>query len=443
VKTKLYLLNIAFLIVLSLFTTLTNADTGDSLREAEDKRVSRMQWWKEARFGMFIHWGIYSVPAGVYKGKPIKGSGEWLMDHGKIPIPEYEEFAKQFNPQKFDAEEWVKIAKGAGMKYIVITSKHHDGFSLWDSKVSGYDVIDFAPFKRNILRELEQACEKEGIRLCFYYSIMDWHHPDAKGDRFPKYREEYMKPQLKELLTDYGNIGVLWFDGEWIGEWTESQGKDLYSFLHKIKPDLIINNRIGKGRIGMQGMSKSPDSAGDFGTPEQEIPATGLPGVDWESCMTMNDTWGYRSDDHRWKSAQQLIHQLVDITSKGGNFLLNVGPTAEGLIPQPSVERLTTIGEWLRTNGEAIYGTNVSLLDKPSWGRYTTKTGRIYAHILNWPKDAIIIIPTRTLQVSKVYLLADKEQNNLKTATTDQGLVISLPGEAPDSIDTVVVIEYK
>ncbi len=421
----------------------TRADEGNSVSETQQQRDVRMRWWREARFGMFIHWGVYSVPAGVHKGKPVGGIGEWIMSKGQIPILEYEEYAKQFNPQKFDAETWVKLAKGAGMKYIVITSKHHDGFCLWDSKVSKYDIMDFAPFKRDILKELAEACKKHGVRLCFYHSIMDWHHCDAKGVNFPKYRDQYMIPQLKELLTGYGDIGVLWFDGEWIKEWTEPQGKDLYKLLRTIKPDLIINNRVGKGRKGMEGMNKSPDYAGDFGTPEQTIPAQGIPGVDWESCMTMNNTWGYKSNDHKWKSEKDLIHKLIDIASKGGNFLLNVGPTAQGLIPQPSVKRLKEIGQWLDVNGEAIYGTTASPFGKPAWGRYTKKPGKIYAHVFQWPEETKLIVPDTNLKVSKAYLLSDKKQSSLPIQQTDAGLVINLPAKAPDPIASVIVLEHK
>jgi alpha-L-fucosidase len=337
-----------------------------------------MAWWREARFGMFIHWGVYSVPAGTYNGKRIDGIGEWIMQHASIPIPEYEKFAAQFNPVKFDADEWVSLAKNAGVKYIVITSKHHDGFCLWDSKVTQWDIMDATPFKRDILKELSQACKKQGVTLCFYHSIMDWHHPDAQGAFYPnyddnnrsnpnfdRYVETYLKPQLAELVANYGPLGVLWFDGEWVLDWTEPKGKDLYAYVRGLQPTIIINNRVGKGRKGMEGLSKGDEYAGDFGTPEQQVPPSGLPGVDWETCMTMNDTWGYKSYDQNWKSTEELIHTLVDVASKGGNFLLNVGPTSEGLIPQASVERLQEMGKWMAINSESIYGTTASPIGRP------------------------------------------------------------------------------
>jgi alpha-L-fucosidase len=418
----------------------------------------RMEWWRDARFGMFVHWGLYAVPAGQWKGKKIPGIGEWIMERADIPVAEYEPLAQQFNPIKFNADEFVGIAKKAGMKYIVITSKHHDGFCLWDSEVTDYDIIDATPFNRDILKELSKACRKQGIKLCFYHSIMDWHHPDAQKPFYPNYNdskksnpnfaryvENYMKPQLKELLTNYGPLGVLWFDGEWINDWTEPQGKDLYNYVQALQPNILINNRVGKGRKGMEGLNKSDQEyAGDFGTPEQQIPATGLPGVDWESCMTMNDTWGYKSYDDNWKSSKDLLQKLADIASKGGNFLLNVGPTAEGLIPDASIERLAAIGNWMKVNSESIYGTTASPLGKLPWGRCTAKPGKLYLHVFDWPTNLRLEVPGLKNQVNKAYLLSDKKRTKLSVRRElKEKIVVRIPREAPDAVNTVVVLEIK
>jgi alpha-L-fucosidase len=417
----------------------------------------RMQWWREARFGMFIHWGLYAVPAGEWKGEKIPGIGEWIMQRAKIPVNEYEQLAKQFNPVKFNAQEWVQIAKNAGMKYIVITSKHHDGFCLWDSTYTDYDIMDATPFKRDILGELAAECKKQGIRLCFYHSIIDWHHPDAQAPFYPNYNdtkksnpnfdryvEYYMKGQLKELAQNYGPVGIMWFDGEWIKDWTREMGWDMFEYCLSLQPDTIVNNRVGNGRQGMRGLSKSDEFAGDYGTPEQEIPATGLPGVDWETCMTMNNTWGYKSYDHNWKSKEDLLHKLVDIASKGGNFLLNVGPTAEGLIPGPSVERLAAIGEWMKVNSESIYGTTASPLGKVPWGRCTTKDGKLYLHVFDWPSNGKLEVSGVKNKAKKAYLLADKKRAKLPIETkSSEEIVISVPSEAADPINTVIVLEIE
>ena len=443
-----------FIILATIAIGLFFGGQGDSLAQEEGKaqqpaleyqvkQDERMAWWRDARFGMFIHWGIYSVPAGGYKGAPIKGLGEWIMDKAAIPVTEYETFAAEFNPVDFNADSWVAAAKGAGMKYIVITAKHHDGFCLWDSKLTEYDIVDATPFKRDILKEIAVACQKQGLVLGFYYSIMDWHHPWAKGENFPKYRDHYMKKQLKELLTGYGPIGILWFDGEWIPEWTEEQGKELYSFVRELQPQIIINNRVGKGRKGREGFNKGKGYAGDFGTPEQEIPATGIAGVDWESCMTMNDTWGFKSADDHWKSATTLIQFLVDTASKGGNLLLNVGPTAVGRIPEPSLARLEKIGGWLATNGESIYGTSASPFSQPSWGRYTKKAGRLYAHIFFRPENNLVKVPLRAERLSNSYLLSDATREQLKMDQAGDETVFFLSSRNPAPEVSVIAMELK
>ena len=264
------------------------------MHESKEEKDKRMEWWRQARFGMFIHWGLYAVPAGEWKG--TTNHAEWIRTTAQIPLEEYNKFVGQFNPVKFNAEEWVQMAKNAGMKYITITSKHHDGFCLWNSKETDFDVMS-TPFKRDILKELADACRRiGGVKLCFYHSIMDWHHPDYNERReWEKDRPTegtdrkryiaYMKNELKELVTNYGDIGVIWFDGEWEGFWTHEDGKDLYNYVRSLKADIIINNRVDKGRSGMAGMTTEGDYAGDFGTPEQEIPETGLPGLDWENVV--------------------------------------------------------------------------------------------------------------------------------------------------------------
>lgn len=425
-------------------------EAGAPRQETPAQRDRRMAWWREARFGMFIHWGLYAIPAGRWKGQKVGGTGEWIMHTAKIPVAEYEPLQQQFNPVKFDAQQWVDIARRAGMKYLVITSKHHDGFCLFDSKLTDYDVMG-TPFGRDILKELADACHRAGLRICWYYSIMDWHHPDYLPRRawdprpgvpadFNRY-VEHLKGQVRELLTNYGKIGVLWFDGEWENTWTHQHGKMLYQYVRSLDPDIIVNNRVDKGRQGMAGLTAAGDFAGDFGTPEQEIPATGLPGVDWESCMTMNDTWGYKRDDHHWKSAETLIRNLIDIASKGGNYLLNVGPTAEGLIPEPSVERLTRIGQWMDTNGESIYGTSASPFRRLSWGRATAKPGKLYLHVFDWPAGPLVV-PGLKNRVQRAYLLADRSRS-LAVSATPSGISVVLPKEAPDRVATVVVLEIE
>ena len=301
-----------------------------------------MAWWREARFGLFIHWGLYAIPGGEWDGRT--DYGEWIRHTGRVPIGTYEQFKGRFNPTRFDPDAWVRLAKQAGMKYIVITTKHHDGFALFDSRNTDWDVMS-TPYGRDVIAQLAAACAREGLRLGLYYSIMDWHPPDYLPRRdweeaarppaaadFERY-VAFMKGQLRELLTHYGPIGVLWFDGQWEGTWTNERGRDLYAFVRSLQPTIIVNNRVGRAG-GDFGLNRDQGQVGDFGTPEQEIPATGLPGVDWETCMTMNRNWGYNRADKAFKSETDLILKLVDIASKGGNFLLNVGPTADGEFPR-------------------------------------------------------------------------------------------------------------
>ena len=414
------------------------------------QNVDRLSWFNAARFGMFIHWGVYSVPAGEWAGKSMPDhGGEWIMEDCKIPVSEYAKFAPQFHPEQFNARAWVHMATNAGMKYIVITSKHHDGFAMWRSDLSEWG-IRATPFERDPLKELADECRHAGIRLCFYYSIMDWHHPHwperrawndtASGTPDMERYVAYMKGQLKELLSRYGPIGILWFDGEWEKPWTHAHAVDLHRYVRSLQPDIIINNRIDKVRQGMGGMDKG-QGVGDYGTPEQEIPANGFgPGVTWESCMTMNNTWGYRKDDHKWKSTQTLIRNLIDCASTGGNYLLNIGPTAEGLFPDASIVRLEEIGDWMNQNGEAIYDTTASPFKQEiTWGRCTQKGDKLFLHVYNWPADGRLLAPLLNQKV-KAWLLRTPGRK-LKCKDTPEGLVIQLPASAPDKIASVIVVQ--
>lgn len=407
--------------------------------ETTAQRDARMKWFREARFGMFIHWGVYSVPAGVYDGKPMGGIGEWIMHQGRIPVDRYRQYAKEFNPVNYDADVWVKLAKDAGMKYIVITSKHHDGFAMYHSSVSPWNIYDATPFKRDPLAELAKACQKHGVRLGFYYSqAQDWNnggsaasgHWDPKQDRdMTDYVKNVAVPQVKEILSKYGRISVLWWDTP-IGI-SKEQAEMLIPLL-KLQPGIIHNNRLGHYR-------------GDTETPEQFVPATGYPGRDWETCMTMNDTWGFKSTDHNWKSTETLIHTLVDIASKGGNFLLNVGPTSLGEIPQPSVERLKAVGAWMKQNGRAIYATTPSPFKKLSWGRCTkvVKKGgaTLYLHVFDWPQAGKLLVPGLKSKASGASLLVGGKK--LTARNTADGVEIDVPTVAPDAISTTVVLDVQ
>jgi alpha-L-fucosidase len=416
--------------------------------ETAAQRDARMEWFRAARFGMFIHWGVYSVPAGTYDGKKISGIGEWIMCNGKIPMAEYQKFAAGYNPTKYNADEWVRLAKEAGMKYIVITAKHHDGFANFETKASKWNIVDATPYGKDVLKPLAEACRKHGVKLGFYYSqAQDWNNggsecnglwdPAQKHD-MDEYIDNVAVPQMRELLSNYGEFPcVLWWDTSC--DMNKERADKLIELL-KLKPGIIHNNRLGGGYQG------------DTETPEQFIPATGFPGRDWETCMTMNDTWGFKSYDNNWKSTEVILRNLVDIASKGGNYLLNVGPTSEGLIPEPSVERLKAVGAWMKVNGESIYGTTATPFKRLPWGRCTKKVSAdgkattLYLHVFNWPADGKLLVPGLKNEVVSAYLLKKSwlgGHKQLKSSVTAGGVEVEVPTEAPDKISSTVVLKIK
>jgi alpha-L-fucosidase len=431
-------------------------------------KEERMAWWRDARFGMFIHWGVYSIPAGTWDGRQIGSIGEWIMNRAKIPVNDYQNMAKQFNPVKYDPDAWVRMAKDAGMKYIVITSKHHDGFALFETKASKWNVVDATVYGKDLLKPLAEACKKYGIKLGFYYSqAQDWNNPGGSAARrptkegwanpdsviidaytkehhghwdprqetktFEQYIDDVAVPQVKELLTNYGELAVLWWDTP--TGMTDEAATKLQSLL-ALQPQIITNDRL-----------KRPNFPGDHKTPEQRIPnLADLDGTDWETCMTMNGTWGYKSYDHNYKSPQKLIQNLLDIASKGGNFLLNVGPTAEGEFPPESVEILAKIGQWMKVNSEAVYGTKASPWGLFPWGRCTkkeTKSGTsLYFSVVEWPADGKLVIPGVKNSIVSAKLLATGAK--VKTLLAKDGnLTITLPATAPDPLATVIRVDVK
>ncbi len=438
--------------------------------ETREQRDARMKWWREARFGMFIHWGVYSVPAGVYNGTNIGGLGEWIMNRGKIPSAEYRKYVDQFNPTRFNADDFVRVARDAGMKYIVITSKHHDGFAMFKSS-DPFNIVDATPYKHDVIKELSVAARKAGIHFGVYYSqCQDWNHPggDVQGGArwdqsmagsFDDYLQKVAIPQVKELMTNI-KPEVLWWDTP--GRVMTPERAKLLHDLLALDPGIIENNRLGGGYQG------------DTETPEGFIPATGYPGGrDWETCMTINGTWGYKSTDTNFKSTQTLLRNLIDIASKGGNYLLNVGPTAEGVIPQPEIDRLLEMGKWLKANGEAIYATGPNPFPRtppapaqateegrgrsrpaplPWDWRATTRlnpdgSGKVYLHIFQWPADGKFAVTSAyKAQLVKAYLLADPKtvvDGNVTTEGDQTTFTLKLPAAAPDPIASVVCLEVK
>jgi len=425
--------------------------------DSDEAREKRLAWWREARLGLFIHWGLYSLPAGIWKGEEVKAAyAEHLQLRAKIPVKEYEKIADEFNPVKFNAEEWVRTAKNAGLKYIVVTAKHHDGFAMYDSRASDFNIVKRTPFGRDPMKELAEACRGEGITLCFYYShAMDWHHPDSQGNtldypgnigaydpleswihdedkrsRYERYLEEKAFPQVRELLTQYGPVGIIWFDcGHKI---TDAQGTRFVELVHGLQPGCLVNRRVRR------------EGFGDYGNSSDNQLHVRAPRKDWESIATLNNSWGYKKLDNDWKSPRAILHNLIDVVSMNGNFLINVGPTGEGEFDPKSVELLGEIGRWLRTNGESIYGTSGSPVGKPPWGRVTAKPGALYLHVFEWPASGELVLPGIRNPVTRAYMLADPRQTSLEVSRlTEEDIRIAVPEKPLDPVATVLVVEYE
>jgi alpha-L-fucosidase len=422
---------------------------------ADPAKEKRLEWFREAKYGLFIHWGLYALPAGEWNGKRSPGLGEWVMLRSRVPVKEYEQLAARFNPVKFNADEWVKLAKDAGMKYIVITSKHHDGFALFKSNASKYNIVDATPFKRDVLKELADACARGGIRLGFYYSqSQDWHEPNGAGNEwdFPaddkKDYDQYLRgkaePQVKELLTGYGNVALIWFDTPRM--MTGDRPHRFTKIVRDMQPDTLIDGRLG--------------AEGDYTSTGDNVVPPNVSGEAWEVPATINHTWGFRRDDTDWKAPGQIAFKLVDIVSKGGNYLLNVGPTAEGVIPQASQDILRTVGKWLQVNGEAVYGAGATpfgeelgepsakgfkdvrgdtLVYQQSQWRVTTKPGKLYVTFFDEPR-APFAVPAMKNRITKAYRLADKAPIDMKTENGRTYLTLERP--IFDPMATVVVVEF-
>ena len=432
VDSKPFFMKISWTILFVLFFTYTSIF-------AQSKIDKRLQWWQDARFGMFIHWGPVSL-----KGTEIGWSrGE------QVPVEEYDTLYKAFNPVNFSAKEWVDIAKNAGMKYMVLTAKHHDGFCLWDTKTTDYNIMN-SPFGRDVVKELSEECEKQGIVFCTYYSILDWYHPDyninsrgGPGYQLPSGESAdmdrytaYMNAHMEELIQNYGPLGIMWYDGEWEEPWTHERGLELYDYVRNLQDDIIINNRVDKGRKGMEGVTLSDKKyAGDYDTPEQEI---GKFQIDrpWESCMTICQQWAWKSND-KLKTFEESIRILVETAGGDGNLLLNVGPMPDGRIEERQVKRLQEIGQWLEQNGESIYGTRGGPFLPGKWGVSTSKENKIYLHVLNAKKNKIKL-SLSDKKVMKCHLLNGE---NIEFSQTSTDLKIRLSDLNRDNVDTIIVLE--
>ncbi len=415
---------------------------------AEDGVVTkeqRLAWFKEAKFGMFIHWGPYSALAGEWQGRRVEvgRNAEWIMNLLRIPVEDYRERAHRFNPRKFNAQKWVGLAKSTGMKYLVITAKHHDGFAMYHSRVTPYNIVDWTPFKRDPLKELSEECRRQGIRFCVYYSHReDWDEPFAYGDTWDfdfdpethldqfesRYVERKAKPQLRELLTGYGPLGLVWFDR---GMYTPEEGNAFADLVHRLQPECLVNGRVG---------NYEQELLGDY----QNLGDNGMPigGIDeyWESPQTLNDTWGYSRFDTGWKQPREVVERLAAIVSAGGNFLLNIGPDGEGVIPAASVQVLEAVGRWMAANGEAIYGTSASPFGPLPWGYCTVRGNRLYLQVFHRPDSGEIVLPGLRNAVRAVHALSDPSQT-LNWRREGPDIRISLPPARPGELSTALAAD--
>jgi len=421
--TKLKSIAITSLIIITL-----NGFSQQHKFETPEARDERLEWWREARFGMFIHWGVYAIP----------GRGEWVMNTEKIPVAKYAEIVGQFNPINYKADEWVNAAKNAGMKYIVVTAKHHDGFALFETKSSPWNVVDATPYGKDLLRPLADACQREGIRLGFYYSqAQDWLNGgsarngkwDALQERsFDEYLDKVALPQVQELLTAYGQDipAIIWWDTP--DEITPQSAGKFADMVHELAPSIIMNGRLGG------------DIEGDFDSPEGFIPAAKPGNQDWETCMTMNHSWGYSQSDNDWKSSTTLIRQLCDLASKGGNYMLNIGPKPDGTFPEQSITALQGIGDWMHVNSPAIYGTQASPFPYAMpWGNVTQKGDVLYLLVFNWPKSGKLQVPLRN-QVTRAWSLNNPKASLIMKHDTGS-FIVNLPSIVPDSAVSVFAVK--
>lgn len=425
-----------FISVISLL--LTSACTNASRQDKQPAKIpENMQWWTDARFGMFIHWGPVS----------LKGTEIGWSRGTKVPRREYDSLYKSFDAQKFDAKEWVSIAKKAGMKYIVITSKHHDGFCIWDTKTTDYNIMN-SPFGWDVLKELSDECKKQGIKFCTYYSILDWYHPDyntagtygGPGFKLPPGQKpdmdryvKYMKNHLREIIQNYGPLGIMWFDGEWEKPWTYEYGKNLYSYVKSLQDDIIINNRVGKARQGMEGITQGPGHPGDYDTPEQQIGAFQNQRP-WETCMTICRQWAWKPNDNM-KSFKECIRTLIRVAGGDGNLLFNVGPMPDGRIEPRQVERLKEMGQWLNKYGDGIYATRGGPFKPGKWGASTCKENRIYLYIMNWQINDKLILPSIEKKIKSFRTLSGTKAD---VKVLNRGIEITLPKSDRDEISTVI-----